>query len=307
MEFSKTHKIRYSLAFLFAIILLLGASMGASSNETAGSLTVEARDADGNLMTSGGIILYTEDWKVVGSKQLDSDGKVQWSNQESGKYHLELYRTKKEFWGSKDVTIPQDGNTEVTISRTEPRVTDLELAETTKDETYRVGESITISPKVLNDRSFPREVRVNISVDTNGDKSPETSVIRGPLEISEGGSKWYGYDYTPSTDGSVAISIIVESRIGDKWVKTDTIEWDKTFTVAGKETTTEQKEEPHQQKEEDALTTQQGGGSGGGSDDSGGGTGGSSGGVGINVILLTGIVVTMALVGITAASYILRE
>lgn len=168
------------MTVIWAVVVVTGSLVTVAAQDTgSASLTVTAHDATGDLIQEGAVVLYTSEWDVVGEKTLNAEGQARWSGLSSGEYHLELYRTNGEFWGGTEITISDGEQREVTVQRTEPRVTSLELEEANSDGTYQVGEAITISPQVRNEQSFPRTVRVKIAVDTNNDSSPDETVNAG--------------------------------------------------------------------------------------------------------------------------------
>lgn len=83
------------------------------------------------------------------------------------------------------------------------------------DGTFRPGEQLTISPKVINDGDVTTEIRARITVD--GDTQ-----VRGPLTVDPGATQWYGRLFTPSTAGEYKITVQVEVKDGSSWRTTDT-------------------------------------------------------------------------------------
>lgn len=243
----------YGLSTLVVGFLVLGAIGVGVAGATTASLTAQAIDEGGHPAEGGTIVLYTAEWEVIEETQVNSNGEHQFDDIDPGTYNLELYGPDGAFWASAQVTITEAERTEVTLRRSEPYVTDIKFVEGEQDDTYHVDETITISPKVLNGRSFSRQARVKIAVDTNGDATADTEVIRGPLDFAEGESNWYGYDFKPAQDGTVAVRITVESRIADKWVTTANTGWTESITVQSRakteqtDTTVEQPESPEQQ------------------------------------------------------------
>lgn len=218
------------------VILVTGVSIAIlpvsalTADANTGSMTVFAEDETGASVSGARIILYDNDWNVIGSKTTDNEGKVSWSGLDPGSYHIELY-FDDQFWAGDVVEVESGEHTRRTIERVEPYVVETALAEETEDGRFEVGEMVTISPNVRNDAKIPRDTRVTISIDRDNDGNAEASVVRGPLTIGSHESKWYGYDFSPEKAGTYQIRVQVEINVNDQWGFSADTGWSRTFTV----------------------------------------------------------------------------
>lgn len=198
-----------------------------------GDLTVTAEDQHGNHASGVTVILYDDSWNRIGSRTTNSYGGVSWSDLREGSYNLELY-SDTEFWAGTATNIEAGSTTSTTIQRSEPYEQQVDLTEQGDgDGTYEVGETVSISPEVANRQSFERTVRATIFLDTDNDGSADTSVTRGPIQISGGSTGWFGWDYAIGNTGTHQVRVEVETDIDGTWVLTDVTDWTAKFDAVG--------------------------------------------------------------------------
>lgn len=201
----------------------------------AGSLTVTATDTAGNPTSGATVVLYDDTWSEVGEKTTDSSGTASWSSLATGTYHIEIYDADGSFWGGATADIAAAETTTKTVHRIEPYESATTLNDTEGNGKHVVGETVLISPKVFNDVSYARDVRVKILVDTNNDGTADVTTLRGPLTISGDSSKWYGYEHAIESAGTKQVRTIVETKFttdgSPEWVQTDDTGWHRQFTA----------------------------------------------------------------------------
>jgi len=234
-ETSGTHQVRVEVETYVANSWILTDDAGwhkqFNVESDAGELEVTTEDRNGNTVSGAEVVLYDDNWNQVDSKRTGSHGKVQWSGLDSGTYNLELY-DGGEFWASGSANVESGSTTTTTLQRAEPYHTRTDLTDQGDgDGTYKVGETVTISPNVYNDKSYSRDVRVRIYVDADNDGSAEESVTRGPVTVGGDDDQWYGYDFTPETSGTHQVRVEVETYVANSWILTDDAGWHKQFDV----------------------------------------------------------------------------
>lgn len=206
-----------------------------TSYRDEGSVSVSVTDENGQLASDASVVIYDEAWNVIGEKTAGSDGTVGWSGLETELHHIEVYGPNGSFWGGAKGQINATETTSMSVSRAEPYETETTLTDKNGNDKHVVGEVVTISPKVTNDVGFGREVRVRILVDTDDDGTAEVEKLRGPINVSDGGSQWYGYEHTITSAGTKHVRVIVETSFtvdGEtNWAQTDDTGWKKSFST----------------------------------------------------------------------------
>ncbi|WP_227134610.1 carboxypeptidase regulatory-like domain-containing protein [Halorubellus salinus] len=206
---------------------------------TNGGLEVTVRDADGYETAGVTVVLYDTNWDRVGSQTTASNGQVSWSDLSPGEYNLEAYHDG-EFWGGVTAEVTDNTAASITLRRNEPYEQTIDLTdEGNGDGTISIGDPVNIATQIRNDKSYSRDVRVKISIDTNNDDVAETTVTRGPLTINSNDDQWYGTDFTPDTSGTHQVRVQVETAFGGNWAVTDDTGWQQSFTVQSNEGTLE--------------------------------------------------------------------
>lgn len=169
-------------------------------------------------------------WDEIESKTAGSDGVASWDGLEVGTYAVEVY-SDEEFWGGAQGTVTDEETRSISIPRSTPRVTEVDVTDDKRgngDGTFEVGETLTISPKVVSGESNPVETRARIYV--SRDEQGE-GTVRGPVEIPGSGEQWFGLDFTPSEAGTYYVRVVVESKYGDEFAVTDDTGWETSFQV----------------------------------------------------------------------------
>lgn len=201
-----------------------------------GDLTVTAIDPSGNPIENAAVVLYDNDpdgWNAQSETRTDSSGQAYWMGLDTGTYNLELYSPDGNYWGGVgDVEVDTSG-TSVTIQRTAPRVSSVELTDQGNGEgAFLVDETVNIGPVVRNDGP-DRRVKVDILVDTDNDGTAEETKTRGGddgIVIPRGETQSYGYALEPESAGTKQVRVVTKAYVNGEWQPTDESEW-RQFSI----------------------------------------------------------------------------
>jgi len=206
-------------------------SISTDAQTPRGPLTVTAKNENGEAVSDAKIILYDDadgDWNAIEAKRTGTDGIVSWSALETGTYNVEMYGPSGGYWGTKADIVIDTANTDVTIKRTAPKVSNIKLTDRGDGVGALVTNETAILGPVVENKGPTRATRVRILIDSNNDGKVDINKTRGGLDttvIESGSTQEYGYEYEPSSAGTKQYRIVTETYLNNNWTKTDETEW----------------------------------------------------------------------------------